>query len=653
MSADCCGANENQHSAEHEEPLPRLWRIREIRLAAVAGALTAAGYLAGWSGAEPAGIAAHVAAAVTGGAAFVPGTLRALWRRRIGVGTLMTIALLGALALGQFGEAAMLAFLFSISEALEDYSLARARRGLRALLALVPEQITVLHGGVETVISPGRLRIGDRMLARAGERIASDGIVLTGHSSVDTSAITGESIPAEISPGDEVYAGSINGNGVLTISATATVEGNSLTKVVKTVEDAQRRKGSRQRIADRIARPLVPAVMVLAALVAGLGSLFADPVIWLERSLVVLVAAAPCALAISVPVTVIAAVGAASRLGVLVKGGKALESLGAVRTVAIDKTGTLTRNDPSVTEIVTTGGDSARTLAVAAALEARSEHPLAAAILAEAPETVPAREVSAVPGAGLEGIVEGAPARLGKPSWIAPGPLAAEVARLQDSGATVAVVEHAGAVLGLIGIRDDLRPEAAETVAALTMTGVRVVMLTGDNARTAHALASEAGISEVHAELRPEDKAALVERLREQRNGQVAMVGDGVNDAPALATADVGVAMGAMGTDVAIETADVALMGTDLRHLPHSLAHTRRARAIMMQNIALSSAIVLALVPLAAFGVLGLAAVVFIHELAEVVVIGNGVRAGRLSPPPPKSHHARVTKPAAWLPRMP
>ncbi|MEU3271070.1 cation-translocating P-type ATPase [Saccharomonospora sp. NPDC006951] len=630
MSGGCCDADE--HSAEHDEGPPRLWRVREFRLAAVAGVLTAAGYLIGLLGAEPAGIAAHVAAAVIGVAAFVPGTLRALWRRRIGVGTLMTIALIGALTLGQFGEAAMLAFLFSISEALEDYSLARTRRGLRALLALVPDQVTVVRGDGETVISPSRLRIGDRMLVHPGERLASDGIVLTGHSSVDTSAITGESIPAGIAPQDEVYAGSINGNGVLTVEATATVAENSLAKVVKTVEDAQRRKGSRQRIADRIARPLVPAVMVLAALVAGFGALFADPVTWLERSLVVLVAAAPCALAISVPVTVIAAVGAASRLGVLVKGGQALETLGAVRTVAIDKTGTLTRNDPAVTEIVAADGDSAATLAVAAALEARSEHPLAAAILAAAPETVPARDVSAVPGAGLEGIVDGAPARLGKPSWIAPGPLAAEVIRLQDTGATVAVVEHAGTVLGLIGVRDDLRPEATETVATLTASGVRVVMLTGDNARTAHALASEAGISEVHAELRPEDKAILVERLRERHQGKVAMVGDGINDAPALATADTGIAMGAMGTDVAIETADVALMGSDLRHLPQALAHTRKARAIMLQNIALSSAIVLALVPLAALGVLGLAAVVFIHELAEVVVIGNGVRAGRLRP---------------------
>jgi cation-transporting ATPase G len=628
MSDVCCGPD------DHDEDAPqRLWQVREIQLAALAGLLVVTGLLAGWLGSAITSVVAYLLAAGIGGYTFVPGTVRGLWRRRIGVGTLMTIALAGALVLGQFTEAAMLAFLFSISEALEDYSLARTRRGLRALLALVPERVTVLREGGEATIAPEQLRVSDRMLVRAGERVASDGIVRSGRSSVDTSAITGESVPVEIGPGDEVFAGSINGTGVLTVEATATTEDNSLAKVVRVVEDAQQRKGTRQRLADRIARPLVPAVMVLAVLIAGLGSVLGDPTVWIERALVVLVAAAPCALAISVPVTVIAAVGAASRLGVLVKGGAALEALGAVRSIALDKTGTLTRNQPAVTEIVPAGDTSPqRVLAMAAALEARSEHPLAAAILAAAPNPAAADDVTAVPGAGLEGRVDGVPARLGKPGWIDPGPLSGEVARLQENGTTVAVIEHDGTVLGLIGIRDELRPEAPDTVHALHEAGLRVAMLTGDNARTAAALAGQVGIADVHAELRPTDKAALIEQLREEHRGAVAMVGDGVNDAPALATADVGIAMGAMGSDVAIDTADVALMGTDLRHLPQALAHARRARVIMLQNIGLSAAIVLTLVPLAALGVLGLATVVFIHELAEVFVIGNGVRAGRLRP---------------------
>ncbi|RSN26777.1 cadmium-translocating P-type ATPase [Amycolatopsis sp. WAC 04169] len=635
MSDICCGPDEHGHdeTAGSERP-QRLWEVREIQFAAVAGVLLGAGFLAGWLGSEVTETVLHLAAAAVGGWTFVPGTLKALWRRRIGVGTLMTIALVGALVLGQFGEAAMLAFLFSISEALEDYSLSRTRRGLRALLALVPDKVTVLRSGRESVITPAELRVGDRMLVRAGDRVASDGVVREGRSSADTSAITGESVPVEIGPGDEVFAGSINANGALVVEATATVADNSLTKIVRIVEDAQQRKGSRQRLADRIARPLVPSIMVLAALIAGLGAVFGDPATWIERALVVLVAAAPCALAISVPVTVISAVGAASRLGVLVKGGAALETLGAVRVVALDKTGTLTRNSPAVTEILAVDDVPAeRVLAIAAALEARSEHPLAAAILAAAPDPVPAENVTTVPGAGLEGTVDGRPARLGKPTWVSPGDaLSAEVSRMEESGTTVAVIEHDRTVLGLIGIRDELRPEAPETVKALRDNGFGVAMLTGDNARTAAALATQAGIDDVHAELRPADKARLVESLRGR--GQVAMVGDGVNDAPALATADVGIAMGAMGTDVAIETADVALMGTDLRHLPQALTHARRARTIMLQNIGLSALIVLTLVPLAAFGVLGLATVVLIHELAEVFVIGNGVRAGRLRPLP-------------------
>ncbi|WP_158885929.1 heavy metal translocating P-type ATPase [Amycolatopsis anabasis] len=645
MSAECCA-----HDGHTESEAPqRLWQVREIQLAALAGVLLAAGFLAGWLGSGTTETVLHLLAAATGGYTFVPGTLRALLRRRIGVGTLMTIALIGALILGQFAEAAMLAFLFSISEALEDYSLARTRRGLRALLALVPDRVTVLRDGREATIAPSELRVGEVMLVRAGERVASDGTVRAGQSSVDTSAITGESMPVEIGPGDAVFAGSINGTGVLTIETTATVAGNSLAKVVRIVEDAQHRKGARQRIADRISRPLVPAIMILAVLIGGLGALLGDPATWIERALVVLVAAAPCALAISVPVTVIAAVGAASRLGVLVKGGAALETLGSVHTVALDKTGTLTRNSPAVTEIIPADDTPAeRVLTVAAALEARSEHPLAAAILAAAPNPVPARNVITVTGAGLEGVVDDKPARLGKPGWIDPGPLAAEVARLQENGTTVAIIEHDRSVLGLVGIRDELRPEAPDTVAALHAMGLRVAMLTGDNTRTATALATQAGLdpADVHAELHPEDKARLVTQLGQRRG--VAMVGDGVNDAPALATADVGIAMGAMGTDVAIETADVALMGTDLRHLPQALAHARRARVIMLQNIGLSAAIVLTLVPLAALGILGLATVVFIHELAEVFVIGNGIRAGRLRPLPGTAAPERVA--AATIP---
>jgi cation-transporting ATPase G len=381
--------------------------------------------------------------------------------------------------------------------------------------------------------------------------------------------------------------------------------------------------------------------MVLAAVIAVTGSLLGDPATWVERALVVLVAASPCALAISVPVTVVAAIGASSRIGALVKGGAALEALGRIRAVALDKTGTLTRNEPAVVEVATAAGQTREhVLDIAAALEARSEHPLARAILAAVADHRDAVGVEAVTGAGLTGTVDGRPARLGRPGWISAGDLAAPVALMQESGATAVLIEYDGVVIGAVAVRDDLRAEAAEVVARLQAGGYQVAMLTGDNERTAAALAARAGITEVYADLRPEDKSTIVHRLREDR--PTAMVGDGVNDAPALATADVGIAMGAMGSDVAIETADVALMGEDLRHLPHTLSHARRARSIMLQNVGLSIALIAVLIPLAAFGVLGLAAVVLVHEVAEIFVIGNGVRAGRVRPLPPAPASAAV-----------
>ncbi|MDX1886866.1 cation-translocating P-type ATPase [Mycolicibacterium sp. 120270] len=651
MSDACgCGTDEPRGVDEQEREPERLWQIKELQFAAISGVFLLAALIAGFLDvAEPVVRTLEAVALLAGAYTFVPSTLKRLVKGKIGVGTLMTIAAVGAVILGEVGEAAMLAFLFSISEGLEEYSLARTRRGLRALLSLVPDKATVLRDGTEIVVAPTELRIGDRMLVKPGERVATDGIIGHGRTALDVSAITGESVPVEAGPGDEVFAGSINGTGVLEVEVTTTAEDNSLARIVRIVEAEQSRKGASQRLADRIAKPLVPAVMIAAALIALVGSLLGDPATWIERALVVLVAASPCALAISVPVTVVAAIGAASKLGALVKGGAALEGLGKIRGVALDKTGTLTANRPAVIDVVTTGGPTReQVLAVAAALEARSEHPLAAAILTAAVDDVTAAtDVEAVTGAGLTGRRDGRTIRLGRPGWLDPGPLANDVARMQQAGATAVLVEDNGQVIGAIAVRDELRPEAAEVVAQLRRDGYHVAMLTGDNHATAAALARDVGIEAVHAELRPEDKARLIEQLRAQR--PTAMVGDGVNDAPALATADLGIAMGAMGTDVAIETADVALMGEDLRHLPQTFSHARRARRIMLQNVGLSLGLIIALMPLALFGVLGLAAVVLIHELAEIVVIANGVRAGRATPlvTAPVARPANQTRAAA------
>ena len=634
MSGACCGGDEAPDTGVEAAEPERLWEVNELRAAAVAGVLLGAAFAAGKADSSGLQHALEWSALLVGGATFVPQSLRRLLQRRIGVGTLMTIAAIGAVILGEVAEAAALAFLFSISEGLEEYSFARTRRGLRALLNLVPDAATVLRGGREEVISPAELALGDLMLVKPGERVATDGTIRAGRTALDVSAITGESVPVEAGPGDTVFAGSINGGGALEVEVSAAAADNSLARIVRIVEAEQARKGEAQRLADRIARPMVPGVMIVAVLIAGLGALLGDASTWIERALVVLVAASPCALAISVPVAVVAAVGAASRMGVLIKGGAAVEALGAIRGVALDKTGTLTRNAPQVVDVATSPGtDRAEVLRIAAALEARSEHPLARAILAAVPDVTAASDVEAVPGAGLLGRLGGVPVRLGRPGWIEAGALEPAVRRMQQAGATAVLVERDGQVLGAVAVRDELRPEAAEVVAQLRRDGYTVTMLTGDNALTAAALAAEAGITEVHADLRPEDKAALIAELRKHR--RTAMVGDGVNDAPALATADLGIAMGAMGTDVAIETADVALMGEDLRHLPQAFAHARRSRRIMLQNVGLSLAIVTALMPLAFFGVLGLAAVVFVHEIAEVVVIANGVRAGRAQPLPP------------------
>ena len=630
VSDACCGTEGVEPQAGPE----KLWQVRELQLAAFAAALLVAGWVADRAGYTTASLVLELSAAIAGALTFMPAALRNLRHGRIGVGTLMTIAAIGAVALGQVSEAAMLGVLFSLAEGLEHYAVTRTRRGLRALLSLVPPTASVLRVGREIAVAPDDLQIGDVMVLRPGERCATDGVITAGHTSLDVSAITGESVPAEAGPGGEVHAGAINGGGAIEIRVTALAKDSSLARIVHIVEEAQERKGSGQRLADRIARPLVPGIMILAAAIAGFGALFGDPMLWSQRALVVLVAASPCALAIAIPLTVVAAIGAASRQGALVKGGAAVEELGRIKVIALDKTGTLTRNKPQVVETATVEGiTESDALGIAAALEMRSEHPLAQAIIAAAHgDTPPAADVTAVTGHGIEGRIGDFAIRLGKPGWVDPGPLASDVARLQNAGATVVVLERNGSVLAAIAVRDELRPEAPEAVRQLQKLGIQTAMLTGDNQRTAQALAAQVGIETVHAELLPQDKARLLAEL--SGGHPIAMVGDGVNDAPALAIANIGIAMGAMGTDVAIETADVALMGEDLRHLPQVLAHAKHARRIMVQNIALSLAIVGSLIPLAALGILGLASVVLIHETAEVFVIINAIRAARTRPLP-------------------
>nr|WP_254072268.1 cation-translocating P-type ATPase [Rathayibacter sp. VKM Ac-2857] len=597
-----------------------------------AGVLLLAGSVLEWTGLELAGTIVLGASLVAGASTFMPGAVRRLLRGKLGVGLLMTIAAVGAVLLGHVGEAAALAFLFSIAEALEDRAMDRARGGLRALLDLIPDTAIVsrLHGDV--TVPARELRELDVLVVRPGDRIATDGVVVSGRSSLDTSAITGESIPVEVGPGDAVSAGAINGGGALQVEATAAGTDNSLTTIVRLVEQAHARKGERARLADRLAKPLVPIVLLLAAGIALFGVLLGDTTTWTERALVVLVAASPCALAIAVPVTVVSAIGAGSRFGLIITSGEAFERLGTVQVVAFDKTGTLTTGRPSVTEVATASDVSREeVLAVAAALEARSTHPLAAAILATGSTSAPVEDVTEHPGDGITGTLAGVAVRIGSPRWVTAGALTAQLEAMESAGMTAVVVERGGAVLGVIGLRDELKPEAAATIAELERHRIGTLMLTGDNARTARALAAQAEISDVRAEQRPADKAAAIEQLRRHR--RVAMIGDGINDAPALASADVGIAMGATGSAAAIESADVAFTGTDLRLIPAALLHARRGRRIMTANLVLALAVIVVLFPLALLGVLGLACVVLVHELAEVVIIANGLRAARRAAP--------------------
>ena len=627
----CCGpdpARRPVEAGEEPEVRPPWWRDIALLPSAISGLFLVAGYALDWSGLGIVALVTQWTALLAGAWTFVPGAVRRLIGGRLGVGLLMTIAAIGAVLLGHVAEAAALAFLFSLAEALEDRAMDRAKEGLRALLTLIPENVRISRRGGNVTVPVTEVCELDLLVIGAGERVATDGVVAEGRSSIDASAVTGESIPVEVGPGDPVPAGAVNGAGSLLVEATADGRNNSLTQIVALVEQAHGRKGERARLADRIARPLVPAVLVAAALVALFGIAVGDPSTWVERALVVLVAASPCAMAIAVPVTVISAIGSASKLGVVIKSGAAFERLGTIRKVAVDKTGTLTQGRPQVTEVRTVVGTARDdVLSWAAAIEASSTHPLAAAVTAAVQDAPVAVDVSEDAGRGVTGRVGNRLIRVGSPRWLDPTGLRSDADELAEAGATVVVVEADGEVTGLIGVRDELRREAAEMVRMLHDQGIGTVMLTGDDARTARALAWEAGIDDVRAEQLPADKAAAVTKLAAA--GPTAMVGDGINDAPALATATVGIAMGATGSAAAVESADIAFTGHDLRLIPAALAHARRGRRIMTANIALALTIIVVLFPLALFGVLGLAGVVLVHEVAEVVVILNGLRAAR------------------------
>jgi len=626
--------------------LPPLWRNPKVLTSAAAGVLWALGMLTAALGAPSAvGLGLHLAAIVIGGYYFGREAWQMLWyERQVGIELLMGVAAVVAVFLGQASEGAMLVFLYSISEALEGYTEAKTRAAVRALMKLAPKTALVRRQGREVEIPAEQVREGDVFVVKPGQAVPTDGIVLEGRSSVDQSPITGESVPVDKGPGDRVFAASINQQGLLVVRATKPYAENTLQRIIHMVEEAQERKGRQQRWIEAFGRRYSPAVLLAAMLMAvGPPMLGLGPwALWLERATVFVVAAAPCALVMSVPITMVATLGTAARQGVLIKGGVFVEELARTRAMAFDKTGTLTLGQPQVTDVhpLAPGWDAARVLAWAAAVEQGSEHPLARAVVlaAQAHGVTPpaARDFQALPGTGVQATVGELVLAVLRPERVPEATAYPHVAQWRAQGKTVAVLaQRAGQTwrpLGLLAFRDEPRPHARPALGGLRRLGVRpLVMLTGDHPRTAQALAQELGLDQVYADLRPEDKVARVRELT-QRHGHVAMVGDGVNDAPALAAASVGIAMGAAGTDVALETADVALMGDDLTKLPAALTLARRAQRIVWQNIVLSLAVTAGLMLAAITGALGLPAAVIGHEISEFVVIGNGLRMLRGAP---------------------
>jgi len=494
---------------------------------------------------------------------------------------LMTVAVAGAIAIGEWFEAATVAFLFALSLALESWSVARARRAITAMLDLAPKTVRLVHeDGTHEDVQVAAIHPGDRFVVRPGERIALDGRVVAGSSSVNQAPITGESIPVEKASGDEVLAGTVNGDGTLTVEANKAAENTMLARMIHLVEEAHARRSSSEQWVERFARVYTPTAMVAALLIfllppLALGGAWDD---WFYRALVLLVIACPCALVISTPVSIVAALASSARAGVLVKGGAYIELPARLRAIAMDKTGTITRGEPEVVRIVPFGSHTeAELLAHAAALEAHSTHPLAHAVLRYAKQQgvnlAPETDVQALKGKGLTGNFDGEAFWLGSHRYVVErGQVSPESARqaeaLEDEGKTVILIGNPRHICGLIAVADTIRPEARNIVRRLHADGIaHLVMLTGDNQVTAQAIAREVGFDEVHAELLPEDKVEKIDDLV-TRYGTVAMVGDGVNDAPVLARASLGIAMGAIGSDAAIETADIALMTDDISKLP-------------------------------------------------------------------------------------
>jgi len=616
-------------------------RLREWGPLALSGIAALAAEIVTWrTGVDDSSavIGLALASIVLGGRATLRKGWAALRTRTLNINLLMAIAVIGAALIGHWPEAAMVIFLFALAEKIEGYSLDRARNAIRSLMSLAPEVAQVRDAtGTWRAMAAAEVTVGQLLRVRPGERIPLDGMVRLGSSAVDQSPITGESLPVDKSPGDPVFAGTINAHGVLEIEVTARQGETTLARISRSIQEAQAQRAPTQRFVDQFARYYTPGVVILAVLIATV-----PPLVWqtplydaVYKALVLLVVACPCALVLSTPITIVSGLTAAARRGILVKGGAFLEEGRKIRCVALDKTGTLTHGAPVVTDVVPLSGlPVADIVRLAASLNAHSEHPVASAIVkahtGEAAELVPVTNFRAVVGRGGVGDLDGETYfignhRLAEERATCSPEVEATLYRLEAEGKSTVVLGSHREPYAVFGVADTVRPTSIAAVRALHDQGVRTVMLTGDNETTARAIAARVGIDDVRADQLPEDKLAAIGELIE-RYGAVGMVGDGVNDAPALARASVGFAMGAAGTDTALETADVAIMDDDLRKLPEFLALSRRTARILTENIALAIGIkaVFFLLTLAGQATLWMA--VFADMGTSLLVVANGLR---------------------------
>jgi len=585
-------------------------------------------------------ILGYGAAMLIGGYSLFIKGIKNLSRLTFDINTLMTISIIGAAIIGEWGEGATVVILFAISEALERYSLNKSRQSIESLMDLAPKEAIVRFGNNEKLMDVEDIRVGDIIIVKPGQKVAMDGIVVKGKTTINQAAITGESIPVEKKIDDEVYAGTLNQEGLIEVKVTKRVEDTTLSKIIHLVEEAQAEKAPSQAFVDQFAKYYTPAIIILALLIAMIPPLFMSGnwIEWIYLGLAVLVVGCPCALVISTPVAIVTAIGNAAKNGVLIKGGIHLETAGKLKMIAFDKTGTLTKGVPLVTDLVTYEEKEEEILRIAAAIEKGSQHPLATAIIKKAEEkgldyqSIPVEEFQSITGKGIRGKVNQRIYFVGSPSLFTKVhknirmEVHDQVTRMQNEGKTVILVGSEEKILAIIAIADEIRESSKEVIAKLHELGIeKTMMLTGDNEQIAASIAREVGVTDYQADLMPEDKLEVIKKLR-ATDKVVAMVGDGVNDAPALAAASVGVAMGGTGTDTALETADIALMSDDLRKLPYMIQLSRKALTIIKQNITFSLAIKALALLLVVPGWLTLWIAIFADMGATLLVMLNSLR---------------------------